>query len=227
MSLARNVTSACTDTGSPLLLCRPQVQLIDPQIRRHLAQPQVRLAHALGTHRLPLADALVLVGRLVLDTAVGDGVNHVHAVPGVLLAQTLGDHTHGAPPGTVGVELGIGAHGAQGPGVDDGALLVRVRGREGGLAAVLGVEELERLLAEREGPGGVGGHVALKLLRGGLQIRLLQGMLHVEDGELQLQVLEVWVLADLGKGPLQIRGAGVARERVEDPAVGTLPERCA
>lgn len=147
------------------------------------------------------------------------------AVLGVLLAEPLGQHAHGAAAGAVGVVLGVGAHGAQRAGVDDGALLARARRRERGLAAVLGVEELEGLLAEGEGARGVLRHVALELLGRRLQVRLLQGVLHVEDGQLELQAPEVRVLADLGKGALEVGRAGVAREGVQDAAVGALPER--
>lgn len=56
---------------------RPHVQLMRPQTRLLVVQPQIRLAHGIGAHLLP--DPLVLA-ILILDPAIGNRMHDVHAL---------------------------------------------------------------------------------------------------------------------------------------------------
>lgn len=65
-------------------------------------QPQIRLANRIGAHLLP--DFLVFA-ILVLDTAVCDGVDNVHALLAELSRQRLRQLPYRSATGTVCSEL--------------------------------------------------------------------------------------------------------------------------
>ncbi|CAH0017813.1 unnamed protein product [Clonostachys rhizophaga] len=200
-----------------ILLRRTHIQLVHPQRRRLPRQPEIRLPHVLAPHADP---RLRLLAVLVGDGPVGDGVDDVHAELAVLLGDGLGDHAHAGTRGPVRRVVLVRAQGSQRPREDDGAFDGARGLSEGRLAAVLGVHELEGLLGEDDGAGGVGLHGLVEGLGRLLEEGLAGGVADVVDGQGELEVLEGGLRGDLGKGGLEAVGVGVGGEGLEDAAVG-------
>ncbi|CAG9950181.1 unnamed protein product [Clonostachys rosea f. rosea IK726] len=200
-----------------ILLRRTHIQLVHPQRRRLPRQPEIRLPDVLAPHADP---RLRLLAVLVGDGPVGDGVDDVHAELAVLLGDGLGDHAHAGPRGPVRRVVLVRAEGSQCPREDDCALDGARGLGQGRLAAVLGVHELEGLLGEDDGAGGVGLHGLVEGLGRLLEEGLAGGVADVVDGQGELEVLEGGLRGDLGESRAEAVGVGVGDESLEDAAVG-------
>ncbi|VUC21638.1 unnamed protein product [Clonostachys rosea] len=200
-----------------ILLRRAHIQLVNPQRRRLPRQPEIRLPHVLAPHADP---RLGLLAVLVGDGPVGDGVDDVHAELAVLLGDGLGHHAHARAGGAVRRVVLVRAQRSQSSGEDDCALDGAPRLGEGRLPAVLGVHELQGLLGEDNGAGGVRLHGLVEGLGRLLEEGLAGGVADVVDGQHQLEVLEGGLLGDLGEGGAEAVRVGVCGEGVEDAAVG-------
>src|SRR5271168_3924426 len=87
---------------SKLLRSRPHIQFMNPQITLLLAQPQVRLAHTLGSHLHSSPHLLPIRALLaVRDATIRNRMHDVHSSRRILPRQTLRQHPHARPPSAV------------------------------------------------------------------------------------------------------------------------------
>lgn len=92
------------DPLSSLELLRgwPHVELVCPQTRLLVVQPQIRLTHRIGAHLLP--DPLILA-VLVFDAAVSDRMHNMHALLAELARKCLRQLSNRSATGTVRSKL--------------------------------------------------------------------------------------------------------------------------
>jgi hypothetical protein len=192
---------------------------MNPQITLLLAQPQIRLAYALGSHLCPRSHLLPLRALLaVRDAAVRDRMHNVHPASRILPRQALRQHPHARPPGAVRGVVSVCAQCAQ-------------RAREDEGAALLHRCSLFRCLALREHPLRALGskisrapHVDAQALFEALGSFFFKGhfmrVLDVPDGELERQVVKGGMGFYFRKGALERGGGRVGLEGVQGAAVG-------
>lgn len=123
-----NSTAYFCFTVSKSLRSRPHIQFMNPQITFLLAQPQIRLAHALRLHPRASPHLLPICAfNAVGDTAIRDRVNDMQPSRRVLSRQTLCQHPHSSPSSTIRRILRIRPHCAERASEDQRPLFLHRR----------------------------------------------------------------------------------------------------
>jgi hypothetical protein len=195
---------------------------MNPEGRLLIRDPKIGLAHTFSTH--PNTGARLL-GILITNASVRNGVADVHTVLAMLLRETLRDHACRCPRSTICTVQGIGPHGAQGTRKDDGTLLLTPALGQELLATIGRVDHLQSFLCKRESAHRVDLHAVAKGFGSLLQEWLLTRMLHMIDGKAQWQSLEVWMCLDGLESSLKVCRLSIGWKGMKDSTIGRRAQR--